>query len=458
MIRALEGQKYERSSPVFKKALEWIGYFPQQLDLSLKSKLVAAFCSAFGVSEADIAIALAGGLVQPEAEPKPPVESREAKLRKLLPKGGWFEWYDNFTNRIEGPLAYHIFSSFCALGASVGRRVYIPMGHFNIYLNYAAVLVGPPAIKKTTVADIAHKLIEKSALCPTLPDKATPERMISLLKETGHQFLYVPEMAVFFGKQRYNEGLTTQLLRMLDSPDKFMVSTQARGEEEILEPTITLLGCTTPSLLAKSTPDEVSSSGFLSRLLLISERFDERCFHRPEVGVGEAKLLATLARLKAYAGKVDFTKEADDWFADWYRKDKSALQVADETVAEVRSRGQAHLLRTASLIHLVQCDSLHLCVGCLQTADSLLNFVASGTPELINRLKQNTVSADADYVLESLVRMGGAGDHSNLLRKCASRMNSVQMKAHIRTLEESGRVKVSKKGIATYYLVMGVEE
>lgn len=350
----------------------------------------------------------------------------------------------------------HTFSGLCAIGAALGRRVFFRMGHFSIYPNYAAILIGPPGIKKTTAGDIALKLVKQTALCPIMPDKVPPERMVSILKECGHQYVYMAEFSVFFGRQRYNEGLTTQILRMLDSPDEFMVSTQARSDEVIIAPTITMLGCTTPSLLASSTPTEVSSSGFLSRLVLVFERVDSRVFHVPEVGPGEGKLLDTLNRLKSWAGKMSFEPNADRWHEAWYIDNKKKLrETEDETTAEVRARANNHLLRTAMLMHLVQCDTPYICLQCLETSAKLMGFVEASAPQIMRSIKQSAVSVDSDYMVQILTRLGGAADHSTLLRRVASRMNAQQFKAHVRTLEESGLLKVTKRGIATYYILTG---
>jgi len=458
VLRALESVKYEnKETPVFTKALEWVNNFPPGLDIGFRRKLIDATCRAFSMTEADLWMALDGPHINGHHPiiAVNPLERREEDFRAILPKGGWFEWYDDYTKGIEVPLSYSIFSSMCAIGAALGRRVYLRMGHFNIYPNYCIILIGPPGLKKTTAGDISARLVRESVLCPCLADQVTPERMITVLKASGHHFIYAGEMSVFFGKQQYNVGLVTKMLRILDSPKEYIAETVAREQEILTDLAVTFLGCTTPSLLSHSMPEEVTSSGFMSRFVIVVEKDTHREFHRPsEVPLHiEKKLLAQLDRLKSMSGAMELSQEGDLWYQAWYHQFKIKMRaISDDTMQEVLVRAPVHMLRTAMLVHLVQCDNFLICRNCLEVAAKLIAFTEDSAPRTVQALKQSTGANDMDYVAATLLRLGGAADHSTLLRRVASRMNSVALKAHIRTLEEQGKLKVGKRAGATYYI------
>lgn len=427
--------------------------------MDIKQRLLKAICEAFGVSEAEVYACLSGvnrAVVLQKAQPL----GGEERLRALLPKEGWFKWYDEYTKNTESPLSYHVFCSMAVLGAALGRRVWLDMGFFRVYPNCAIILVGPPArVKKTSATDIARELITKTGLCPIMADKVTPEALATALKTSGHHVILAPELAVFFGRQKYNEGLITLMLRILDSPDQLIISTQTRGEEIVEGLAVTMLGATTPSLLASSTPTEVTSSGFLSRLLLVVENNTERCFPIPTRGLFESQILSQINRLKEYSGIMTFTPEAAEWHERWYRRLWKALRdMPDETTAEIKGRTHTHMLRSAMLIHLVQHDNMRICQPCLEIAASLISFLDNLTPGMIRSMKQVTISQDSDFVYDMLIKLGGASDHSNLLRRVATKMNAQQFKQHIRTLEESGRIRVAKKGLGSYYVATEVRD
>ena len=462
VLKALEGVQYaSRETPVFAKAMEWIKSFPRDLDNSLRVKLMHATCKSFNLSEAELLLCLEGslnGLVKTQLE----AISREVQLRKILPKGGWFEFYDKYTMEIEPPLSYLIFSSMCVLSCALGRRVYRRMGHFTLFPNYCVLLIGPTGrVKKTTAGDIAAKFIRSCMLCPILADKVTPESLVRVLKDSGHHFAFSPEMAVFFGRQKYNEGLVETILRLLDCPSEYIVETMARGTEILTDLAVTFLGCTTQSLLTTSMPEEVTSSGFMNRFVLVVERDTERVFPSPGVPPAdmEDKLMRTAERLKSFSGEMTLSKEADQWYDQWYRERRVELRrITDDTLVEVLERTPTHLLRTAMLVHLVQCDNMDICLECIQNAHEMMKYVEVEAPKTVQALKQSSGANDMDLVTLTLKKLGGAADHSTLIRRVASKMNAQQLKLHIKTLEESGVVRVTKKGAATfYYLEGGIE-
>lgn len=458
VIRLLANKRLGRDSPPFKVALQWIANFPAQIAEGRKRVLIETVCTAFDISEPEIYAAIAG-LQLPARERL--VQSSDADLQRVLPKGGWLEWYSEYTRYTESPLSYHIFSSLCVLGASLGRRVWKPKGFFNIYPNYCVVLIGPPArVKKTSAVDIARGLVHQSVLCPIFADKITPEAMVSALQETGHQFVYAPEFSVFFGKQKYNETLTTLMLRLLDSPDEFKAKTEGRGEEIVHNVILTVLGGSTMSLLASATPDQVTSSGFLSRFILVVESDTDRCFPEPRKGdtIYEERIMQTLARLKHFSGAVHYTHEAAEWHDAWYRKHKQSLrEINSDAQAEMLGRMSEHLERTAMLIHLAEHDDMGVCTSCFKIAEQLMNYVMRKTPQTATAITKAQKAQDSDFVLDALKRLGGAADHSRLLRRVSSRLDAMMFKKVIQTLTEQKIVREEKRGVVRFYILEGEE-
>lgn len=457
VIRLLEGKKLSRDSPSFKKTLEWISSYQGDVDYNRQRKLISVACHAFDITEAEIYAGISGTPLALSNNGKPKYNSEKA-LESILPRGGWFEWYTEHTRKTESPLSFHIFSSMCVLGAALGRRVYKRMGFFNIYPNYCAILIGPTGrVKKTSAVNIAKGYIKNGALCPIMADKITPERMQSVLaRDGGIQFIYAPEASVFFGRQKYNDGLTTLMLRLMDCPDSFDVETQARGREVVENIALTILAGSTPSLLAGASPEEVTSSGFLNRFLLVVEDDTDREYPEPSIGPYGDKLAATVERFKGWSGEAVWTPRAYDWFKTWYHERKAKTRkAADDTTAEIMERYPDHLIRTALLVHLAQHDDLFICDECCVAAGRLLQYLENCVPRTVQTLKQTLIAQDTEYVLEVLRRLGGAADHSKLLRRVGSRLDASRFKKHIGTLIEQKIVKEEIRGAVRYYIIVG---
>ena len=462
VLRVLEGKNFPRESPIFLRTLEWLVWITKELrDAQLLERMLHETCRAFALERAEL-YAMISGVVLPQT---PLVANGTAKhhegsdklLRSILPRSGWFEWYDEFTSQTESPLAFHVFSSLCVLGAALGRRVYMKMGFFEIFPNWCCVLVGPTGrVKKTSAANIAKGLIANATLCPIMADSITPEALATALaRDGGHQLIYAPEFAVLFNRQRYNETLVTRIIRLLDCPRTFEVETVGRGREEIHDVALSFLGCSTPSLFSGATPDMVTSSGFLNRFLIVLEEDTDREYPVPLRGERrlEIKLEETIRYFKGLEGEVLLGDGAFALYKTWYHQRRQFLRsVTDEIQAEVVERGADHLLRTAMLVHIAQHRNSEICAGCFEVAMQLMAFVERNTPGMVQQICKSQRDADSERLLVLLQRCGSLATHSELLRK--SRLDAGSFKRAISTLVESHIVEERKHGNGIHLYVL----
>lgn len=464
VLRMIEGRTLSKDSPLYQRVVEWITYTATILkDAPLVERLLHRASEAFQVGYDELYATVGGVVIAPASPGNAPTLPRgtDEQLRALLPRGGWFEWYDKYTEKTESPLSYHISSSMCVLGAALGRRVYMEMGFFKIYPNWCSVLIGPTGrVKKTSAANIAKGFIGYHSLCPVMADAITPEALATALsRDGGHQLVYAPEFAVLFNRQKYNEALTTRIIRLLDCPDEWEVETVGRGKETITNVALTFLGCSTPSLFTGATPDMVTSSGFLNRFLLVIEEDTDRCWPVPEKG--SATYERNIADVIKYAhkieGRVDFTPQAFALYADWYAARKKVVRaIHDEIHAEAIERGADHLLRTAMLTHIAQCRNSKVCLDCMDFATKYLSFIEKSLPTMVNSIRKSQRDADADRILTIFHRTGRVQSHSELLRK--SRLDALAFKRAIGTLIESRLVDENKKGSIHVYVLRAEEE
>ena len=127
---------------------------------------------------------------------------------------------------------------------------------------------------------------------------------------------------------------------------------------------------------------------------------------------------------------------------------------ADETTSEVLQRSFNHVLRVCMMMHIVLHDDFEMCEKCLEHSVKLIEYTDMNVPAVMSKLRNNRTSADMDFVVDKIVKAGGAIGHSDLVRKVSSRMQANTLKTHITTLEEAGRIKVGKQGAMTYYALI----
>lgn len=454
------GSKHEIGGPVFNKVLEWLGFLSNHEDemhTVHRRRLLEAACNAFGLNEAQFILALQGRQVgKSEGRIVLPGQESEEQLTALLPKGGYLDTWRKYTLQVESPLSFLTAGALTALSCAIGRRVLLDFGLFKVYPNCSSLLIGPTGlVKKSTAIDVVKDFVREAALCPTGPDKATSEALVTSLLRSSQQFISASEFSVFFGKQKYNEGLVPMMLKLLDYPSEYEAETQSRGVEMISEPAVIILGGSTLSLLQSSTPEEVLSGGFLNRFMLVVEDDTPRSFSRPGAGLITDKhfILDTLRSLKTYQGPADLTPHAWEYYDQWYSRFKQVLRDRDEKVREIIQRTPQHILRVAMVNHFADHGFSAICDKCIQFGQQYMEYLIQKIPDVARSIDKTRSTSESEFVLAALKRMGGAGDHSTLLRRASARgINSARFKQVIKTLEESGQIKIDKRRNATFYI------
>ncbi len=180
LLYHLKDKKYTRESKQYRAACDWLKVANRwKIPEDTRKELISSICLTFQVSQPELLGELNGAVKIPLPAPKPrPLTSDEGILRKVIPKDGWFEWYDKYTAETESPLSYHLFSSLAVLSAALGRRVFLDMGFWKVYPNLCLVLVGPTGrVAKTSAVNIAKDLIKE------FTPKAVEGGVVSRLRE-----------------------------------------------------------------------------------------------------------------------------------------------------------------------------------------------------------------------------------------------------------------------------------
>lgn len=474
-----QGQPLSVKHESFPECLSWLSEPSSvQGSESERQHLIQQICKTYGISEPELAVlANAPGLAVPkpeDAERLAELQREEARLEAMLSRGSWLEWYTDYTRFNESPLIYHIFGSFCLLAAAVGRRVWVNDGDFKIMLPYTAILIGPTGrVRKSSVIEIVQRLVIDEDLCPTLSDRMTPEALIKVLSPPdidgkgglgGHQFLGASEFSDFFGKQTYNEGLITLMLKLLEK-STYTYVTKNKGTTVVTDIALTILGASTLSLLHDATPEQVMSSGFLSRFVLCAEQDTPRVFPTPRHGPEHClnNIRETLQDLKTQSGQAVYTPQADAWYQAWYHNEyKPRLRGTEsEAMSKVLSRWHVHLQRTATLLHLAEHRDMYVCQSCFEVARNLLDYVEARMPQVINAIGKSVRSLrnsdNADYLLARLAEFPrGCANRRQLAYKCKNTLDAGALNRAMGMLIDMGKVVLKSAHGVVYYVATQV--
>lgn len=178
-----------------------------------------------------------------------------------------------------------------SLGALLGRQFYFEHGHFTIYPNMYAMLIGTPGVRKSTAIKTARKLLTTSGYTTIAAEKTTKEKFLLDLAGESDQKFQSPEQLLDSNLFGDNDDVDAEMFVMADEFNDFfgngnlefisMLGTLwdfngiyrnriKNGKSvNITNPTISILGGNTPTGLSSAFPPEVFGQGFFSRLLLI---------------------------------------------------------------------------------------------------------------------------------------------------------------------------------------------
>lgn len=397
--------------------------------------------------------------VSPEPSKAVLNESEEPFLR-LVPKSGFLRLFLEYTKGLEAPAEFWFFTGAVILGMAIGRSRYIPRAGDPIYAPFPVLLVGPSGVvRKTSAAKLATKLA-RSVGISVLANKATPEAIADLLQTTkkgGNTLIYAPELAVMFGKQKYNDGLIAMLTDLFDCPDLWENTTITGGMRRLENVSLGAILCTTVRWMKTSIPTEAFAGGMMSRLLIVSKESTIRCFPDPPE-LDESIWWEMQGMLRAYQeqeGTVEFSPPAKKWYTAWYQEEKHKAQQAGEDFIGYHSRRPTHLLRLAMLWQLSHNESV-LTQDSLEAALGLLRWIEEGAPKVIQSLFLSEFGEAQQAVLLTLRRAGGLVTKNDLIKELSKQMSRGVLQEALSTLLASNQLgkmdSPTQGGEACYFL------
>lgn len=391
-----------------------------------------------------------------------------------VPTEGYFTDYLLYTAGIEPPLRFNFWTAATILGAVISRNLYFSRGFYNVYPNLFTMLVAPSGkCRKTTAANIGINLVRP--FTHVMADKITPEQLAHRLSDrnvplvgaeettngngthNAQAMIFAPELAVFLGKQSYNDGLVELLTRLADAPDEWTYDTRSGGSVTMHNVCISLEGCSTPDWLADAIPATAFGGGFLGRIIFVVCMDSTRRFAFPPEPSKELKqrILQHLLRASHLKGEVTISDDAREWYETWYERNRLP-DFTDLRTSGYYERKQDHLIRVALLLLAAIPNSpLVLTIETLKLADEILSAIEPSMPLALSQIALSSAGRDAMRIRDQLKQNGGKMDHADLLRMNVQWITYRSFREAVSTLVEAN-VIYYKDELATgrtYYLV-----
>ena len=375
-------------------------------------------------------------------------------------KESWLDLYLGYTRGLEAPTLFHKWAAIAGCGHVLGRRVWCVRWaegyEYPVYPGQVMVcLVAATALlRKSTAVDAMARLLRD--LTPgtvnLLPARTSPSMMIKSLQprdEVGDPIdgadcvglILASELGAFFSAEGFLETMATHVTNLNDAPHgRYDPEVGAFRDREyelrfmnkdssatLLNPCVGMLAATTPVGMAKELPTQAQTAGLFGRMLMVwqetTDRTPNALVDRPpqdeqlrRAGRVEA-MLEGLQRMGQLQGEFRLTKQAKEYFRDWY-EDHCRQHQGAATSAESGYIGRKgdHAIRVATVLaamELVRGDwpppKQVIREGHLRTALSWLRALEPGFERAIGETAAARRLTVADTVLRYLRRPRNTG-------------------------------------------------
>ena len=261
----------------------------------------------------------------------------------------------------EPPKSYILFSGLAMFGAMLGRRAWFDQDTLRVYPMLNLLLVGSSGIgKSVTINYHALWLIREMPreLQPQIVGAASVEKLHWDLRGNPHAILVAGELANFFGRQKYLEGLVPYVTELLDYLP--FVERRFKSTDVIIvpEPAVSVIGGSTIEWLQEAIPDTAVGGGFLPRFLIVYEQHKGQRVALPGRSMGRTQREELLERrrqcvnkfyqlVSTAGGALDFRGYEDsDAYTVWYAHYKAP----SGHLSPFANRAGEYVLRMALLV------------------------------------------------------------------------------------------------------------
>lgn len=246
----------------------------------------------------------------------------------------WLKTYKEYTENTESPDSFHFWVSVGTIASALGRKVWIDLGHIQIYPNFFIILVAPPGrCRKTQAIRIGESLARSVTTIRLASDSITREALIRDLSLSISTFplnegqilnhcsisMFSTELSVFLGQR--NLPMLSMLCELYDCKDEWEYKTKMHGKDTLYGVYFNLIGATTPEWLNSSLPLDAIGGGLLSRAIMVVEYERKKKVTWPSFNPAiKEKLMEELEDIAGLAGPIYLDDEAFKFYDNWYLK------------------------------------------------------------------------------------------------------------------------------------------
>jgi len=375
--------------------------------------------------------------------------------------------YCDYAADTEVPVTFSLWGGIAAVASALGRNVFIDQGHYVVYPNMYIVLVaGSGRCRKSTAIGISEKFIHNiRPEVKTFSQKATPQALIASLAGVaidGHTIttnvsegiIIADELSTLIGKGAEESGLIPFLTTLWDCKD-FTYITKGKGEENICNPCVSLLGGSTIDWIKSAIPMRSIGGGFTSRILFIYQKDHRKLILRTrqsaENKLRAEKISHDLCEIAKLRGPFAIDEPAWKFCEEEYEvfMNESPFN-QNRYLAGYANRRHVLLFKVAMVVCASMNDTKLITLQDMVVATRILQDAEKFMPEVLMHIATGEGGIITFEVLE-IVKKYKSITRADLLGLMHHKIQAYELDSVIKTLEGAKHIRTVCDGSSTTY-------
>lgn len=340
----------------------------------------------------------------------------------------WLTSYVQYASFSEAPAKMHFWSGVSALAGSLRRKVWLDMGYFKWTPCFYILIVAPPGVvSKSTTAAIAIDLLRQVPGIKFGPQMVTWPALVKAFADAKEEFEFEdawhPMCAMTIESSELGNLINPADREMIDLLVTLWDSktgaldkrTKTSGSDEVVNPWINMIACTTPAWIEGNFPEYVIGGGFTSRCLFVYAEKKEKLVAYPtksiprELADIRTLLLQDLEHIaNALVGPFQLDADALAWGIKWYEIHNASPpeHLTDERFAGYLARKQTHMHKLAMVLSASRSDEMIIRIEDLATAERMLFELEKDMPKVFARIGRSEQSIQAERFIKHVQQQG----------------------------------------------------
>lgn len=302
----------------------------------------------------------------------------------------WLEAYIEYTKPLESPAVFHYWAGISTIAGALRRKVWFDQEFFLWSPNFYIVLVAPPGIAaKSVTVNIGKQLLRQIDGIHFGPNALTWQALVKDMAAANQAYPmgdgddliedeYLSMSCITISSGELGSLLNPNDREMIDvltdlwdsRMDSWKKSTVTQGKDEIKNPWINIIACTTPAWLIGNIPRHMIEAGFFSRVAFIYA--EQKRHHVAYPGFQtlprdhekrEQQLVEDLQEIARLKGRYRLTHAGQHFGEAWYAEHERRVASNDPALTRLGtyvSRRQTHLHKIAMVLSAAKRSDLLL--------------------------------------------------------------------------------------------------